>query len=101
MEYLSVEELDEQVRVETVRRHEQTLDSLEHLFNVYLEGFRMIGQFTITGENDRELVSFLLLTRSFNTMRWSFHLLKHGYYTQAVVLLRAVYEDWLVCIDCI
>ena len=101
MEHPSLEELETKVRGETRQRHGPVLECLEALLNCYLEGFRELDHFTSTEGNEREQVWVFLVTKSFNSMRWAFHLLQHGYYTQALTLIRTVWEDWLVCEDCV
>lgn len=97
----NLDELEQRVAQETRRREAKTLASIEALLNAFLPAFRETGQFTPTGSNRREQVWWLLVGQSFNSLRWAFHLLQLGYYTQALILERSVEENWLVCQDCL
>ncbi len=95
-----LEELEEQVKSQTIQQHSEVLDNLENLLNSYLKGFGQLGTFTLTDENQKEQVWLYLVSRAFNSLRWAFNLLQRGYYSQALTLTRSAYEDWLVCMDC-
>ena len=97
----NLDELEAEVQTSTIERHQDVVAGVEQLLNCYLEGLTNIGQFTITEENQRELVWFFIESRSVNSMRWGFELMTRGYYVQSITLIRLVYEDWLVCWDCI
>ena len=97
----NVDELEQQVRAHTREQHRGLLGAMEGLLNAYLAVFRLSGPFHPTDDN-RELQVWLLLTaRSFNSMRWGYELVSTGYYSQAMVLTRCVFEDWLVCMDAV
>lgn len=96
-----LDELEQQVRTHTIERERATLIVIEQLLNLYLAGFGLLGQFKKTDNNRPEQVWVLLTSRAFSSMRWAYHLLQCGYYSQSLILTRAVWEDWLVCFDCI
>ncbi len=98
---LNLDEVERQVAQETRRREAKTLASIEALLNAFLPGFRETGQFRPTESNRREQVWWLLVGLSFNSLRWAFHLIQVGYYTQSLILERSVEENWLVCQDCL
>ena len=97
----NVDEIERQVAQETRQRETKTLASIEALLGTFLPAFRETGQFTLAESNRREQVWWLLVGQSFNSLRWAFHLLQIGYYTQALILERSVEENWLVCQDCL
>ena len=95
----SLEDGEEIVRQTTLEHHGAWVSSLDRLLNGYLLVFKERGAFTRTAGRDREYVWFLLSAKAFNSLRWSVHLLKTGYYHQALTLIRSVWEDWLVSVD--
>lgn len=95
----NVDELEQQVRAHTREQHHGLLGAVESLLNAYLAVFRESGQFHPTDENRKQQVWLLLTGRAFNSLRWAYELVSMGYYTQAMVLTRCVFEDWLVCMD--
>ena len=97
----NVDELEQQVRAHTTEEHRDLLAAVENLLNAYLAVIRESGPFHPTDENRKEQVWLLLTARSFNSMRWAYELVSTGYYTQAMVLTRCVFEDWLVCMDAV
>ena len=97
----NVDELEQGVRTETYLKHRDWLVALENLLNAYIAVFRESGPFYPSEENRREKVWLLLTARSFNSMRWAYELVRTGYYSQAMLLTRSVFEDWLVCMDAI
>ncbi len=96
----SIEEFEAQVKATTIAKHEEEISLIENLLNQYLAGFRKIDKFTPSKDNKLEYAWLLLTTRSFNSLRCAFDLLQKGYYSQAMMLIRAVDEDWLICRDC-
>ena len=97
----NLDEIEQQVAQETRRLEAKTLANIEALLNAFLPAFRETGQFTPTENNRQQQVWWLLVGQSFNSLRWGFHLLQLGYYTQALILERSVEENWLVCQDCL
>ena len=97
----NLDEVECGVTEETKRREPKTLARIEALLNAFLPAFRETDQFTPTTSNRRKHLWWLLVGRSFNSLRWAFHLLQVGYYSQALILVRSVEEDWLVCQDCL
>ncbi len=97
----NLDEVERQVGKDTRGREADTLAKIEALLNAFLPAFRETGRFTPTKTNRREQVWWLLVGQSFNSLRWAFHLLQLGYYTQALILERSVEENWLVCQDCV
>ena len=95
----NIDELEQQVRAHTREQHRGLLGAVEGLLNAYLAVFRESGEFHPTDDNRNEQVWLLLTARSFNSLRWAYELVSMGYYTQAMVLTRCVFEDWLVCMD--
>lgn len=95
----NLDELEEKIKAEIISNEKEVLGVIEGLLNQHLAGFRQIGSFTLADENLPQQVWLLLTNRAFNSLRWSFHLLQTGYYSQSMMLTRAGFEDWLVCED--
>lgn len=95
----TLDQREEQVRVESLRLEPPTLGAIELLLNNYLTGFGEFGRFTRTDFNRREQVWLLLTLRTFHSLRWAYHLLMTGYYSQSLTLIRTAAEDWLYCED--
>ena len=96
----NLDELEAQVQGDIESKEPRVLVAIEEMLNRHLDGFQLLGSFTPTYDNRLEFVWMLLWNRSFNSMRWAFHLLKTGYYSQSLMLTRGAFEDWLVCEDC-
>lgn len=94
-----LDQWEEQTRLETRRLESPALEAIELLLNSYLSGFGELGTFQLTDSNRREQVWLLLTTRTFNSLRWAFHLLVTGYYSQSLTLIRMAAEDWLYSED--
>lgn len=95
----NLDEVEERIKAEITENESGVLGVIEDLINQQLAGFRQIGSFTLTADNRPQQVWLLLTTRAFNSLRWAYHLLHTGYYSQAMMLTRGAYEDWLVCED--
>ncbi len=96
----SPEQLELQVKNTTITNKKAELNLIKNLLNSYLAGFRVLPEFK-TGEVPRlELAWLLLVVRGFNSLRCAYDLLQKGYYSQAVILIRAVEEDYLTCRHC-
>jgi len=96
----SLEELELKVKNSTITDKKAELDIIENLLNQYLAGFRVLHEFK-TGEVRRlELAWLLLVVRGFNSLRCAYDLLQKGYYSQALILIRATEEDYLTCRHC-
>lgn len=96
----SVEEGEIQVKASTITQQKEEITLVEKFLTHYLAGFRKIDKFTPNDENELEYAWLLLTTRSFNSLRCAYDLLQKGYYSQAMMLIRTVDEDWLICRDC-
>ena len=96
----SIEELEEVTRRRTLEQHESTLLRIGEFLGWYLESLSGVGSFTYTEETQKEYVWLFLLTRSYNSARWANEMLIKGYYSQALTLIRTVWENWLTCEDC-
>lgn len=96
----NLDEVEAQVRGRTIAQHRQDVASLERTLNVFLDGFRQMNGLTLSEEQVAERVWSYLVFRAFNSIRWGYHLILVGYYPQSLILVRSVYEDWLVCMDC-
>lgn len=98
-----LEKFEERIRAEITSSEREVLGVIEDLVNQHLAGFRQIGSFTLTATltaDNRPLQVWLLLSnRAFNSLRWAYHLLAAGYYSQSMMLTRGAFEDWLVCED--
>jgi hypothetical protein len=96
----SLEELELKVKNTTITYKKAELAIIENLLNQYLAGFRVLREFK-AGEIQRlELAWLLLVVRGFNSLRCAYDLLQKGYYSQAVILIRATEEDYLTCRHC-
>jgi len=96
----SLEEFELKVKNTTITDKKAELDIIENLLNQYLAGFRVLGEFK-AGEVQRlELAWLLLVVRGFKSLRCAYDLLQKGYYSQAVILIRAAEEDYLTCRHC-
>ncbi len=96
----SLGEFEIRVKKTTIANKKAELDAVENILNQYLAGFRGLHQFK-TGEVQRlELAWLLLVVRAFDSLRCAYDLLQKGYYSQAVILIRAAEEDYLTCRHC-
>ena len=96
----SLEEFEIKVKKTTIANKKAELDTIENLLNQYLAGFRVLGEFK-AGEVQRlELAWLLLVVRGFKSLRCAYDLLQKGYYSQALILIRAAEEDYLTCRHC-
>jgi hypothetical protein len=93
-------EIESRVKGITLKNHQHDLVVMMNLLNTYIDGFNMIDSFTLQEDREIEYAWILLLTRSFHSMRSAMLLIQVGYYTQAMMLLRSVTENWLICKDC-
>ena len=96
----SLEESEAHVKATTLTKNKEEMTLIEKFLAQYLAGFGKIEKFIRTHDNELEYIWFLLVTRSFNSLRCAFDLLQKGYYSQVMMLIRAVDEDWLICRDC-
>lgn len=96
----SFQKTEAQVKAITAAKHMKEIKLVEKLINHYLAGFRALGKFTLNEDNELEYAWLLLTTRSFNSLRCAYDLLLKGYYSQAVMLICSVFEDWLIAKDC-
>jgi hypothetical protein len=90
-----------QVRKITSKSHQEEIELLTNILNMYINGFSSIGSFTYNQDNEKETAWLLLAARSFRSMRSALQLMLMGYYGQAISLLRTMTEDFLICHDCI
>jgi hypothetical protein len=95
----SLTELEERTRTQTNESEVETLSAIIKLLNQYLTGFQQIGEFNKTDTNQAEQVWLYLTVRAFNSLRQAYSLMESGYYSQSIMLIRATFEDWLVCED--
>jgi hypothetical protein len=96
----SFEELEEQTKRETREKEREVLALVEDLLNHYISSFKELGYAKVT-HCGREQVWSALTLQAFKSLRWAYDLLQKGYYSQANTLVRAAFEDWLVCFDSI
>ncbi len=96
----SPEEFEAQVKATTQAKHKEEIALVENLLNHYLAGFNKLGKFTLSENNELEYAWLLLTTRSFNSLRCAFDLLQKGYYSQALMCIRSVFEEWYTAKDC-
>ncbi len=96
----SLEQGELQVKETTQNRKRHELALIENLLNCYLGGFRALKEFKIGAISRLELAWLLLVVRGFNSLRCGYDLLQKGYYSQAIMLIRSVEEDYLTCRDC-
>lgn len=96
---LNLDEIESQVRDDISKKEPRALAAAERLLNAYLDGFRFVDTFTPTAENRLEQVWLLTWNRTFNSLRWAYHHLNSGYYSQSMMLTRSAFEDWLVSED--
>ncbi len=88
------------VKRESFTKHKTEVELMTNLLNTYINGFNLIGSFTYTETNKLEYAWLSMLARSFRSMRCAIWLIAHGYYDSATSLLRGVFENWLLCLDC-
>ena len=102
MEQLTaLEQQESQVASVTCHNHDHELRIGEELLQALFDGFNQIGPLTLTSKNEVQFAWLLLLARSTHSMLCSQRLMKTGYYSQALALLRTVTEDWLISEDCV
>lgn len=92
------EEQEQRVKERSWRECEGQLGVVVSLLNCLSDGFKLLSSFAY--EKNKQTVQLLYLCRSFNSLRSSYELAQIGYYSQAVMLLRSVLEDLLVCYRC-
>ena len=97
----NIDELERETEERTRRNYGHWHDALEELLNAYLAAFRAVGAFEVTEENRQQQLWLRLVSLCFNSLKWAMVLWKTGYYTQALILARSVFENWLVCMDTI
>lgn len=76
------------------------LGLIKRLLNSYLSGLEVVDHIVYSQENELYYAWLLLVIRSFNLMRSAYILLEKGYYESVIILLRSVYENWIVAADC-
>ncbi len=82
---------------ETKLSHMQEIELLTGVVNTFISGFNLVGSFEISQDNEAQYLWLNLLARSTHSLRCALDLSIKGYYSQAMSLLRAVTEDWLIC----
>ena len=98
--WTSLEGYELKVKITTITDKKAEHDIIENLLNQYLAGFRVLDEFK-AGEVQRlELAWLLLVVRGFKSLRCAYDLLQKGYYSQALILIRAAEEDYLTCRHC-
>ena len=80
----SLESAEQLVREETRAREATTIQAVERMINLYLDGFGAIGRFYKSDDNRIEQVWFLLSLRTFQSLRMAYYLLETGYYSQSI-----------------
>ncbi|MBM4437794.1 MAG: hypothetical protein FJ029_11305 [Actinobacteria bacterium] len=73
--------------------------AVEALFgqqNVLMEGFELVGKYTIQRSRDQIHAVICLQLKAYNSTVAALPLIMKGHYIQAVVLIRSVFEDWLM-----
>ncbi len=96
----SLEGYELEVKNITITDKKSELDIIQNLLNQHLAGFRVLDEFK-AGEVQRlELAWLLLVVRGFKSLRCAYDLLQKGYYSQALILIRAAEEDYLICRHC-
>ncbi len=83
----------------SVKKHQREIEVFTGIFNAFTSGFNRIGSYTLTENNETELIYLLLVTRCFQSLRCSFDLMQKGYYSQAMSLIRTITEDWFICLN--
>lgn len=96
----SLEELEAEVKMITLSKHEREVTLMTNLMQAYIDGFNFIDSFTLTDDNEVQYAYLLLLTQSFHCMRCALLTMQIGYYGEAMSLLRTATEDWLAAADC-
>ena len=95
-----MEEIGDQVGKETAKKHGEEVRLTEDLLECCLRGVSRVGSFTRSAENELQYAQLLLVTRSFNSLHCAFKMLKQGYYSQTLTLVRSASEDVLTALDC-
>ena len=96
----TIEELEDETKSLTLEKHDDVADVITTILNVYIDGFRRLGNFDIDKDNRKELAWLLLTSRAFNSLRNAYELALKGYYSQSLTLTRSALEDWLASQDC-
>jgi hypothetical protein len=96
----SIEKSDAKVKATTIAQQGKEVSLIIKLLNAYVAGFNKLGEFTLSENNELEYAWLLLTTRSFNSLQCAFDLLQKGYYSQALMYIRSVFEDWYTAKDC-
>ena len=92
---------ESQVKKVTSSKHQEEVNLMTAVINMYINGFNLIDSFTFTEDNEVETAWLLLVTRSFHSMRCAIQLILMGYYGQTISLLRTITENFFICHDCV
>ena len=92
---------ESEIKKVTSSKHQEEVNLMTTVINMYINGFNLIDSFTFTEDNDVETAWLLLVTRSFHSMRCAIQLILMGYYGQAISLLRTITENFFICHDCV
>ena len=92
---------ESQVKKVTCSKHQEEVNLMTTVINMYINGFNLIDSFTFTEDNEVETAWLFLVTRSFHSMRCAIQLIIMGYYGQAISLLRTITENIFICHDCV
>jgi hypothetical protein len=95
----SLLDLESAVQEATERDLLDSQNLLVRILNLYLDGFRRLGSYTLREDRDPNVLALALITRSFNSARCGYDLARRGYYQQAIALARMIDEDWLTLYD--
>lgn len=96
----SLEELEIRVKSITSSKHKKEIVIMTNLMQCYIDGFNLMGSFTLTSDNEIQYAWMLLLAQSFRSMRCALLTMQIGYYGEALSLIRTGIEDLLAAEDC-
>jgi len=89
--WVSLEEEAVQVATVTREKNKSTCELLERALSTLADGFEIVAR----EDTKATRVQMGLYSQNLNSLKCSIDLAYRGYYTQAVNLLRGVYENWI------
>lgn len=94
--YSSLDEIEDENRRQTLKRHGGDVALIERVLNDFLPAFDALDGYRI--QHDWERLLLILTVKAFNSLRCACDALLRGYYSQALTLVRTVDEDHVTCL---
>jgi hypothetical protein len=94
--YSGLDELEDENRRETLKHHARDVALIQRVLNDFLPAFDALHGYRM--QHDWERLLLILTVKAFNSLRCAYDALLRAYYSQALTLVRTVYEDNLTCL---